>query len=257
MKNIFKKILIERGAETRKISFLLADIVLISLSVFLAFLVGFEGIIPSQYFLSILWLIVFSLIFTLPLFYFFKLYSFSWAYVSTEELISLVKGTFLSFLFLTASYFILRDLIPFSGFPRSTLFVTYFFIFIFCGGIRFAKRIYLKVYSGATKEEKERTLIAGAGDAGEQLLRNILNSQSSSYLPLGFVDDNPNKKGVQIHGLKVLGKIDDIPQIVKEENLEGLIIALPSAGSGAIKKAVENGRRAGLKKIKIVPPLDE
>jgi len=108
-----------------------------------------------------------------------------------------------------------------------------------------------------TKRQKERTLIVGAGDAGEQILRSILSSRTNQFQPIGFVDDSPIKQGVLIHGLKVFGKIENIPEIAKEKKIEGIIIALPSAGSSAIKRAVEKGREAGLKKIKIVPPPAE
>ena len=235
----------------------MADIILILLSVFLAFIVRFEGSVPSRYFLNIFGLIISAIIFTLPIFYFLKLYSFSWAYVSTEELISLIKATTLSFLLLTASFFILRDHSVFSGFPRSTLFMTFFFIFIFCGGIRFAKRIYLQRFQGGQKKERERTLIVGAGGAGEQVLRNILNSRHSQYLPIGFIDDSPARGGLIIHGLKVLGKIDDIPQIAKEYNIDSLIIAFPSAGSEMIKKAEKKGIEGDIINIKYLPPMDE
>jgi len=241
----------------RKFLFLLADIILISLSVYLAFLVRFEGEIPNQYFLNIWGVIFLALIITIPIFYFLKLYHFSWAYVSTEELIALFKGTFLSFLLLTASFFVLRDLAIFTGFPRSTLFISYFFIFFLCGGIRFFKRLYFQIFPKREKEEKERTLIVGAGDAGEQILRSILTSKISPYLPVGFIDDNLAKQGALIHGVEVLGKINDIPRLVQEKKIEGLIVALPSAGSRIIREAVEMGRTAKLKKIKIVPSLGE
>ena len=241
----------------RKFLFLLADIILISLSVYLAFLVRFEGEIPNQYFLNIWGVIFLALIITIPIFYFLKLYHFSWAYVSTEELIALFKGTFLSFLLLTASFFVLRDLAIFTGFPRSTLFISYFFIFFLCGGIRFFKRLYFQIFPKREKEEKERTLIVGAGDAGEQILRSILTSKISPYLPVGFIDDNLAKQGALIHGVKVLGKISDIPRLVQEKKIEGLIVALPSVGSRIIREAVEMGRTAKLKKIKIVPSLGE
>lgn len=241
----------------RKILFLLADIILIILSVFLAFILRFEGKIPSQYFLNISGVIFLALLITIPIFYFFKLYLFTWVYVSAEELISLVKGTALSFLILTASFFVLRDQPIFTGFPRSTLFITYFFIFVLCGGIRFAKRIYLQIFPSGKKEDKEKTLIVGAGDAGEQILRNILGLGKSIYFPIGFVDDNPSKQGVLIHGLKVLGKIKDIPEIVAREKIEDLIVALPSAGGRIIREAVALGRKSGLKKIKVIPGLSE
>jgi FlaA1/EpsC-like NDP-sugar epimerase len=236
--------------------FLLGDIILIFFSVIFAFVLRFEGPVPERYFLNIQGLILFSIVFTIPLFYFFKLYSFSWSYVSTEELISLTKATSLSFLLLTATYFILRDHPVFSGFPRSTLFITYFFIFLLCGGLRFAKRIYLEIFPKVKREEKINVLIVGAGDLGEQVLRAIKSSPQSQYLPIGFVDDDPTREGILIHGLKVLGKIKDIPKIAKENSIEEIIIALPY-GSKEIKEAVEVGRKAKIKKIKILPSIGD
>ncbi len=242
----------------RILFFLFFDVVFIALAVWLAFLLRFDGNIPLQYLEkgTIKNMIILALIFSLPIFYSFRLYSFSWAYVSASELISLFKAVFLSFLTLAVIFLIFQDQDFFKGFPRSTLFISYFLIFILTGGIRFAKRIYFQMFK-EKGGDRERTLIVGAGDAGEQLLRSIFASRSSFYLPVGFADDNPAKRGVSIHGLNVLGRIDDIPNTVKEYKVEGLIIALPSVGSKTIKKAVEMGRKAGLRKIKIVPPIGE
>jgi len=255
MKDFIKFIYTKR----RPLFFLTADIVLISLAVWLAFLLRFDGQIPFKYIEggALAYVIILALIFTLPIFYSFRLYSFSWSYVSTSELIALLKASFFSFLALAVIFLFLKDQVFFQGFPRSTLFISYFLIFILCGGIRFAKRIYLRSFKRRGEEKKERILIVGAGDAGEQILRSIFSLNGSPYLPVGFVDDNSLKQGVLIHGLKVLGRINDIPQAVRENKAGALIIALPSAGSGAIKRAVEMGRRAGLKKIKIVPSMGD
>ena len=243
-------------SETRTFLFIIADLILIIVSVFLAFLLRFDLRIPQQYFEGLLPItIILTLVFCLPIFYFSRLYSFSWAYVSTSELVSLAKAVSLSFLFLGVALLILRDQSFLQGFPRSVLFIEYILIFISCGTIRFTKRIYLELFQ-KEKERKERTLIVGAGDVGEQILRSILISKKSSYLPVGFVDDNAAKKGVIIHGVKVLGKIDDIPKIVKKNQIEQMIIALPSVGTPVIKKAVEKGRESGLKKIKHLPLIE-
>lgn len=256
MKKFIPKIF-RKTAKTRALAFMVSDIVLISLSVFLAFIVRFEGQIPNQYFLNILGVILLALIITIPVFYFLKLYHFSWSYVSTEELIALIKATGLSFLILTTSFIILRDHPIFSGFPRSTLFISYFFIFVFCGGVRFLKRIYLQTFQKEIKGEKEKTLIVGAGNAGEQILRSILSSKSDFFRPTGFIDDDPAKQGIIIHGLQVLGTIKDIPRIVKENQVDSMIIAFSQAGSEAVKRAVAKGREGGLRKIKIVPSATE
>lgn len=257
MPPILRKIFFEKRRLTRLVIFVTADAVLISFSVLIAFLVRFEGRIPALYFLNIPGIITLALFITIPVFYFFKLYHFNWRYVGATELISLIKGTSLSFLLLILAFFILRDQPFFSGFPRSTLFITYFFIFVFTAAIRFIHRIYLKAPFLRSQGGRERTLIIGAGDAGELLLRNILSLKDSPYEVLGFVDDAPSREGILIHGLKVLGKIKDIPKIVKEKKIDGLIVAMPSVDVKMIKVAVEKGREAGLRKIKIIPPIEE
>ncbi|MFH1401763.1 MAG: nucleoside-diphosphate sugar epimerase/dehydratase [Parcubacteria group bacterium] len=241
----------------RRIPFFIADVILIALAVYFSFFLRFEGQIPLAHIPNIWGSVILTLLLCLPAFYFFKLYSFSWAYVSTEELVSLAKAQAFGFLLLSAAIFILRGWSAFSGFPRSTLFISFVLIFFLCGGIRLLKRIYLQMFRAGLVRKKERTLIVGAGDVGEQILRSILSSKYSSYLPVGFIDDNLTKEGLLIHGVKVLGKIDDIQRIAKEEKIETLIVALPSAGSKIIEKAVEHGKKAGLFKIKVLPPMDE
>jgi FlaA1/EpsC-like NDP-sugar epimerase len=249
---------LKKTTAKRILFFAVADIILISLSVLLAFFLRFEGSIPFQYIEKGMAqeMIALALIFCLPIFYFLGLYSFSWSYVSAKELISLFKATTISFFLLGASLFVLTT---FKGFPRSVLFISYFLVFIFCGGFRLAKRIYLEIINGRTSRNRDesRTLIVGAGDAGEQILRSIFSARESFYQPIGLVDDSPVKQGVVIHGVKVLGKIRDIPKIIKEKEVRQMIVALPSANSQTIKMAVELGRSVGLKNIKVVPSVAE
>lgn len=233
------------------------DIFFIALSVWLAFAMRFDGNIPSQYNPFIARMIILAVVFTIPVFYFQKLYSFSWAYVSASELVSLFKAVTISFLFLSVAIFISHYFPRFVNFPRSTIFVSYFLVLIFCSLTRFSKRIYLHSSGFKRMEHQEKTLIVGAGDAGEQIVRNILSAKTNTYFPIGFIDDSPMKKGVTIHGLKVLGGILDIPGIVKNYQVKQLIIAIPSADSATVKKAVELGRQAGLYKIKIIPPIGQ
>jgi len=237
--------------------FLASDVILISLAVYLAFLFRLEFAINGQSFPALEKTLILALIFNIPIFYFFGLYSFSWSYVSTRELTSLLKAATLAFLLSAVILFFSRDFPSFVGFPRSVLFVSYFLTLLFTGGIRLAKRIYLQIIKKGNGDKQERTLLVGAGDAAEQILRSIQGSPDTPYFPIGFVDDSPFKQGNLIHGVKVLGKIEDIPGIVKKEGAERVIVALPSADSSVIKKAVEKSRAAGLKKIKILPALSE
>src|SRR3989338_3744583 len=121
MPPLFQKIYFEKRKNIRILFFILADIVLIASAVLLAFLVRLEGEIPEQYWLNILSIVVLAEIITIILFFIFKLYSFTWIYVSASELLALSKATVLSLLILTATFFILRDHVFFRGFPRSAL----------------------------------------------------------------------------------------------------------------------------------------
>jgi FlaA1/EpsC-like NDP-sugar epimerase len=248
----------QAAAQYRVSVFMLSDAFIIVLSAYLAFLVRFEGAVPARYLQSIIMLAAVNILIYLPVFYRQKLYWFTWAYVSVQELVLLLRATAYSFLLSLVALFLLRDYPLFSGFPRSTIFISYFFIFIFCGGIRFAKRAYLSFFrrNGAIKTGS-RTLIVGAGDAGEQLLRSILAKHDGAYLPVGFVDDNAAKLGNLIHGVKVFGPVENLPEIAKAQAAESIIVALPSAGSKAIKRAVELSRKSGVKNLKVLPSITE
>ncbi len=237
----------------KKIIFLVLDTLLIGLAIWLSFVLRFDGNIPSIYMEEGIMLktIFFALVFLLPILYAYDLYSFSWSYVSTNELVSLFKALTLGFGFLVIALYASKAL---EHFPRSVIVISYILIFIFLGSIRFSKRVYSNVLD---KEKGKRTLILGAGDAGEQILRSIQISKEAQYFPVGFIDDDQLKKGLIIHGTKVLGGIKDIPTIIQQEQVECLIIALPSANSETIKRAVVLGREAGLNEIKILPSLAE
>ncbi|MBM3206350.1 MAG: polysaccharide biosynthesis protein [Candidatus Staskawiczbacteria bacterium] len=248
--------LLKRTNITRAIFFITFDSVFIAFSVWLSFFIRFDGNIPNEYMSVILRMAVLAILFTVPIFYLQKLYSFSWAYVSTSEIVSLFKSATISFMLLAIAIYASYYFPYFHNFPRSTIFLSYILVFGLCSALRLSKKIYFQL-KGFQSSLGQRTLIVGAGDAGEQVLRNIISTKSNSYLPIGFVDDNPIKKNVKIHGVSVLGKVSDIPKIVKEHNVKQLVIAIPSANNSLIKKAVELGRDAGLYKIKIAPPLSE
>jgi FlaA1/EpsC-like NDP-sugar epimerase len=249
--------LFKKTALTRTLFFVFTDIIFICLSAWLSFFIRFEGDIPVQYFLFLYRMIALTVIFAIPIFYFHGLYAFSWSYVSTNELVSLFKAVTIAFIFLGITIFVSKYFPMFKGFPRSVLLMEYLLVFILCGGIRISKRVYMQITGQSGANSKEKTLIVGAGDAGEQILRSMLSSKNSPYHLIGFVDDNPIKQGVSIHGYKVLGTISDIPEIIEKNKVDQLIVALPSAGNDAVKRTINLAKAVGIKKIKITPLLSE
>jgi FlaA1/EpsC-like NDP-sugar epimerase len=245
-----------KTSKRKALFFIVLDFVFISFAVWISFLLRFDFIIPAQFNQAVEKTLVLAVIFYLPIFYFFGLYSFSWSYVSTRELVALIISSIFAISFTAFTISISNEFSGFNFYPRSVLFILYFLILLLAGGTRFSKRIYLEfLFSG--KKEKLNTLIVGAGDAGEQILRNIQSFSSSSYFPIGFVDDNPSKQNNYIHGVKIFGEIDSLAEVIKKQHVESVIIALPSAQITVQKKAVENARKAGVKDIKILPPLSE
>jgi len=239
----------------RTLFFVISDILIITLSIYLAFLLRFDNHIPAQHFDAIKSLLFASYIVIVPTFYMVKLYSFSWSFISTKDLVNLIKGLSFSYIIISLLLYSSQSFHLLSGFPRSTLIISYLLILFFTGALRLAKRLISQELR--TPPPKERTLIVGAGESGEQLLRSLINNYTSPYNPIGFVDDNPMKLGVLIHGLKVFGRIDQLPKIIKNNHVDNIIIALASDNSQTIKRAVELARNSGIKKIKIVPTINE
>lgn len=169
----------------------------------------------------------------------------------------MIRSVTIAFAFLAFVIYFSNDFPAFLDFPRSTLFVSYGLVFLFCTSSRFAKKIYLHLFLSKIQSGNERTLIVGAGDAGEQILRSMQSAPMTSSMIVGFVDDSKIKQRIKIHGIRVLGTIENLPEIVEREQVKQLIIALPSAGNKVIRRAVELGRQARLRKIKIAPPMQE
>ena len=108
------------------------------------------------------------------------------------------------------------------------------------------------------KDEKTKVLIIGAGSAGEQIVREMKRKLNSVYLPVGYIDDDPGKQKIQIHGVKVLGTRYDLPGLIKNNNIDEILIALPSVSSNHIRDIVGIIRESKpLEKIKILPGLND
>jgi len=247
----------------RTIFFLLGDIILIALSCYLGFLLRFDGAIDPRYFLMIKGFITIAVLLTIFFFILERLYSISWSFVSVRELLRIIRAIIASFASIGAMLFVLKDYSIFQGFPRSIIFISGFLALLLTGGFRFSKRIYLHGFKKANRNGKNNKISAnpilmiGASDAGEQIARHIISSSDTSYSLIGFIDDNPTKQGLLIHGIKVMGKIKNIPEIVKKYEVKEIIIAMPAVSKKIIKQTVNLSRQAGVQKIKILPSTKE
>ena len=89
-------------------------------------------------------------------------------------------------------------------------------------------------------------LIVGAGRAGETLVRDLIRDRDHAYEPVAFVDDDPRKKGREIHGVRVIARCEDIPQVVEDAGIDLIMLALPSATSVQMRNIVQVCERTGV-----------
>src|SRR4029453_4011708 len=102
----------------------------------------------------------------------------------------------------------------------------------------------------------KEVVIVGAGDAAEQILRELLRTPSLGYTPIGLVDDDPRKKNLRLHGVRVLGTTDDLRELLRDRRPDELLIAIPSASGEARERVVEIARSENVP-VKTLPGLAE
>jgi len=240
----------------KKFLSIILDIVLVLLSLFLAYFIrlGSIEVIGETYIYQLIVIASIIIPFKIIVFWVFRLYHISFRYISIGEVLSIVKASALTSPLIAVIAILLRDLQIFRTFPRSVIFIDFFLTFFFITGVRSFFRLY---YSESNRKQGIETLIVGAGSAGEQLVRDMIRSQQHGYLPVGFVDDNPRKKNTLIHGTRVLGEKKDIPRLVKDLRIKEIIIAIPSATSGEIRAVMEEIRKTDLNDVKVLPSISD
>ena len=95
--------------------------------------------------------------------------------------------------------------------------------------------------------EFQRVIIVGAGDAGESLVRDLLRSENRYYKPVAFIDDDLLKRGREIHGVRVVGTITELPALISKYDIDLVLIAIPSASSANMRSVVEECEKANIR----------
>jgi FlaA1/EpsC-like NDP-sugar epimerase len=232
------------------------DVILALLSLYFAYLIRLGSIeaIGVRYLYQILFIAIMIVPVKIAVFWIFRLYHISYRYISLDEALAIVKAAALTSFVIAVIALLFRDLEIFAGFPRSVIFIDFFLTFFFITGIRTLFRLY---YSDSKRKKGLKTLIVGAGSAGEQLARDILQSKKCGYLPVGFIDDNPRKKNTFIHGIKVLGRKKHIPKLVKDLDVKEIVIAIPSATSKEIRAIMAYVRETNIRDVKVLPGISD
>ena len=234
----------------KKPRLIFVDILLINLSLIASFMLRFDGVWLTRF--NYLYLFIISTI-ALIVFYFSSLYNRMWRYASIAELKSILKVIgLINLLFLFVLFF------GQMSFSRSVIIINFLLNIFFLGGMRFFIRL-MRNYVIRSKSDltnQSKVLIVGAGDTAEIILREINKHPQYGKEIVGLVDDDPRKINLEIHGKKVIGDRNAIPEIIEKHDVSEVIIAIPSADGEEIEELYDLSNKPGVK-VNIVPGLDE
>ena len=232
------------------------DIISVILAAFISIYLRFDSDkIPANYLSMLISYLPLAVIIYLLSFYVFKLYGRIWRYASATELIAVVMANLVgSAVWYSISLYIGAVL------PRSLYVFTFLLLIFFIGGIRMALRFYSYVMNKPKykqmQRKKNKVLIIGAGDAGAMLLREIERYHIANRKVVGFIDDDKNKTGKILLGVKILGTRDEIIKIAAEKSIDEIIIAMPSVKGKEIKAIINICKETNCK-LTILPGLYE
>ena len=228
------------------------DLILISVAYVTAYLLRYEGVLSEHNLRLIEISLPIIMLIKLAMFSIFGLYRGEWKYVGVNDMIQIFKSVSLGSLLSVA---ILLVLYRFEGYSRAVFINDYILTLLLIGGVRVLIRVF-KEYFFAGTDVGEKVLIIGAGDGGELLLREIRNNPKLNYKPVGFIDDDLEKKGKIIHGIKVLGSRDDIPRIVKTNGIKKAFISIRSVDEDQLQSIYEVCKSSNVECKRIKPIIE-
>ncbi|MGY4688462.1 polysaccharide biosynthesis protein [Salibacterium sp. K-3] len=180
----------------------------------------------------------------------FKLYKRVWQYASINELKEIFKAVTLSIIVTAIMQQLFFDVIH-----KRTLLITWMLHILMIGGSRFTWRMYRDHFLKSQKHQK-RTLIVGSGSAGTMVARQMMQGGGSELTPVGFVDDDKTKHGLEIMGVPVEGSVHDIERIAAKLEVEHIVIAIPSLTRQELKRIYEECQKTGVR-IQILPMIED
>jgi FlaA1/EpsC-like NDP-sugar epimerase len=179
------------------------------------------------------------------------IYRRRWRYGSFDEIAGLITTTTVSTGLLLFLRFFDQSLNPY---PRSVIVIGGFAGLFFMAANRYVWRLIREQLRRPTEQTATKILVYGAGEGGIQMVNTLLRNPSSSYLPVGFIDDNPDTHRLSISGVPVIGGRDSLAEARGKTGATTLLIAIPSADSSLINDISSRAQKLGMD-VKIVPPV--
>jgi FlaA1/EpsC-like NDP-sugar epimerase len=235
---------------------LVADAALVAAAWYLAFELRFDHGVRPYYATLFERTILIVVGIKLVVFVLFGFYNHWWRYVSTRDMWRIVRGVTIACLVADLTIYFAS---PVHGIrlPRSVAVLDWLLTLALITGARLLVRSIMERPSprGFVSRGKE-VLVVGAGDAAQLIVKEMLKSPALGYTPIGLVDDDPRKKNLRLHGVRVLGTTDDLPRLLRESKPDEVVIAIPSAAGEVRQRIVNRASDAGVS-VKTLPGIYE
>ncbi len=227
---MYKKI-VNCSRNTRRILFILIDFIALPLALWAGYALRLGTWWPVGYVDKAWWLFIAAPVVAVPIFIRMGLYRAVLRYVGSTALITIAMAVSLTTLILLA----LMVMSQTQGVPRSVFISFWLFSMLFVGGSRFLLKGYIHTYN-KKKNNKQPVAVYGAGAAGIELVKAL--QLGWEYEPVAFIDDDAEKKGIIIHGVRVYLP-DQVSYLIDKKNISQVLLAMPSLSSHQRHKVIE------------------
>jgi FlaA1/EpsC-like NDP-sugar epimerase len=235
----------------KKLILISIDIALIVLSYLTAFVLRFEFEGALDYTLFVKTSLPMIIIVTIPVFIRMGMYKAVWRYASIDCFITTIKAVTISILISVVIIFFFQTY----RIPRSIFIIYWFILLAGVGSVRFSTRFY-RYYFSHTQKKGSRVLIYGAGSAGQMIAKEMRYDRLLGYNPVCFVDDDPKKIGRNIHNLPIYAASDNLDEIIRRNNIEDVLVAIPSTSGRKVREIIESCKVSNIK-FKTLPSLSD
>ena len=233
-----------------------ADGFLIATAWWLAFELRFDQGVPPYYDTLFKRTVLIVVGIKLLVFILFGFYDRWWRYVSTRDMWGAARGVTVASLVADVTVYFASPVAD-VRLPRSIAVMDWLLLLAFIAGSRLiARSVFERPTPGRLVARGKEVLVIGAGEAARDTIREMHRNPQLGYAPIGLVDDDPRKKNIRIHGVRVLGTTADLPHLLRDNRPDEILIAVPSASGEFRRSVVTTTRELGVP-VKTLPGLHE
>jgi FlaA1/EpsC-like NDP-sugar epimerase len=181
----------------------------------------------------------------------FGLYTGRWSYGCFEEIAALAKTAAV-----TTPVVFLLDTVLGRLVPRSAIVASGLIMLVLAAGVRYCGRLLRDQRLRPSLEQASRVVVMGAGEGAAQVVRAMLRTPSSPYVPVALLDDDPRKRSLRVMGVPVSGNRHALAAVVRRYDADAVLIAIPSASADLVRELTDLAGPLNVD-VKVVPPVVE